>query len=484
MDIVERIEPLFSCRANGYDLRVLRMISVWLLEVGLVYDRKPTTISLTFRLLNDYLCRETPDKNELQGYGLACLSLADSLNEIYVADPDQYVDLCKRGFSEETIEEFKVRIVKALSGRIRPPTALDVLKTTVERETGLILYSFFPEYFDYDVLEVVGLCQAVTERERTHLRIFHDSPLVGKWLKDRLKKSLALRSEEKTQEKTYSTSPNLVRTEPFFVKPGQYTIVRTLGHGHSGPVYLVEKSGKPLALKHQRVRETSLTELSILSTYSHKNVISLELKSLEVGEMELYLEIGQSLFDILRPELNPSLWLLTYVKGNNLLNPRPLEERRKYNYDLCRGLNYLHSHGIIHRDVKSQNIIVVDGTAKLSDFGSSLYAIADEERERVVVTLYNRPPELLNPKTTNYSFEIDVWSLGCVFAEMETRIMPFFEGTEEGTLAKINQVLTARTPLSCVSDVPFRNVLLDMLKIDPSERISPEEILSRLSEYS
>lgn len=96
-------------------------------------------------------------------------------------------------------------------------------------------------------------------------------------------------------------------------------------------------------------------------------------------------------------------------------------------------LEYLHDKKIIHRDIKSSNILIKNNfIVKLADFGlaRSLPHFDDKiELTNNVITLWYRPPELLLG-STNYSSSIDIWSVGCVFAELEL-YRPIFPGKSE-----------------------------------------------------
>ena len=87
---------------------------------------------------------------------------------------------------------------------------------------------------------------------------------------------------------------------------------------------------------------------------------------------------------------------------------------------LLSGLEHCHLHGVIHRDIKGANLLVNnDGVLKMADFGLANFCSTKHKQPLTsrVVTLWYRPPELLLG-STNYEVSVDLWSVGCVFAEM------------------------------------------------------------------
>lgn len=96
---------------------------------------------------------------------------------------------------------------------------------------------------------------------------------------------------------------------------------------------------------------------------------------------------------------------------------------------ILKGLNEIHKKFMIHRDVKPNNILFKeDGTLKLADFGLCR-SIVNKTMTTQVVTRWYRPPELLLG-CRNYAFSVDMWSVGCVMAEMFLRV-PLFAGESD-----------------------------------------------------
>ncbi|EKG07969.1 casein kinase II, alpha chain, putative [Trypanosoma cruzi] len=118
-------------------------------------------------------------------------------------------------------------------------------------------------------------------------------------------------------------------------------------------------------------------------------------------------------------------------------------DMRYYMYEVLRCLHFAHSHGIFHRDIKPHNIIIDHQRRKLriADWGLGEYYIHGQAYNVCVGTRNFKAPELLLGLRL-YDYSLDIWSVGCILAEMLFRIFPFFRGqNNEDQLYRILEVI-------------------------------------------
>ena len=116
----------------------------------------------------------------------------------------------------------------------------------------------------------------------------------------------------------------------------------------------------------------------------------------------------------------------------------PIEKIKRISKQLLTGLAYFHKKNIIHRDLKPENILFTeDEQVKICDFGSAKKVNSDKTKNNInskstpyIVTRYYRPPELFLGKN-DYDTKIDIFSAGCIIAELFT-LKPLFQGINEG----------------------------------------------------
>ena len=154
-------------------------------------------------------------------------------------------------------------------------------------------------------------------------------------------------------------------------------------------------------------------ELTIMRTLKHTNIVKLKFFFYSMGEQkdEVYLNlilefVPENVYKVSRH----------YAKQKTSM---PSIYVRLYMYQLLRALAYIHTSNICHRDIKPQNLLVNPQTAvlKLCDFGSAKQLVAGEPNVSYICSRYYRAPELIFG-ATNYTCSIDVWSAGCVLAEL------------------------------------------------------------------
>jgi glycogen synthase kinase 3 beta len=125
--------------------------------------------------------------------------------------------------------------------------------------------------------------------------------------------------------------------------------------------------------------------------------------------------------------------------------PPPVYPTQLYVYQLCRSLAYIHSLGVCHRDIKPQNLLVdpESHVLKLCDFGSAKILVKGEPNVSYICSRYYRAPELIFG-ATDYTCCIDVWSAGCVLAELLLGV-PLFPG-ESGVDQLVEIIKVLGTP--------------------------------------
>ncbi|NXP46436.1 CDK3 kinase, partial [Heliornis fulica] len=217
--------------------------------------------------------------------------------------------------------------------------------------------------------------------------------------------------------------------------------VEKIGEGTYGVVYKArnKSTGQLVALKKIRldsetegIPSTAIREVSLLKELKHPNIVRL----LDVihCQKKLYL-----VFEYLNQDLD---------KYMNATQTRALPSSlvKNYLFQILQGVDFCHTHRVIHRDLKPQNLLINKaGTIKLADFGlAKTFGIPLRTYTHEVVTLWYRAPEILL-RCSYYTTGVDIWSIGCIFAEMVTGKVLFPGDSEIDQLFHIFRTLGTPT---------------------------------------
>ncbi|CAL9084031.1 unnamed protein product, partial [Musa textilis] len=219
----------------------------------------------------------------------------------------------------------------------------------------------------------------------------------------------------------------------------RYEKVGKIGEGTYGVVYKARdrQTNEMLAIKKIRIKEEdegipgfAIREISLLKEMQHCNIVS---RLLDVGfsERSLYL-----IFEYLDLDLKKHMDSCPEFSENKRLI-------KKFLYQILSGIEYCHSHRVLHRDLKPRNLLIdlQTNTIKIADFGMGrAFDIPVQTLTNEVVTLAYRAPEIILG-SHHYSTPVDLWSIGCIFAEMVNRSSLFCGDSEISQLFKIFRVL-------------------------------------------
>eukprot|EP00118_Oscarella_pearsei_P027611 m.311221 g.311221 ORF g.311221 m.311221 type:complete len:356 (+) comp62458_c0_seq1:123-1190(+) len=227
-----------------------------------------------------------------------------------------------------------------------------------------------------------------------------------------------------------ATSVDRIHGQEFRI-PGKYSDLRFIGAGsHSVVCSAFDETTdsrvavKKLTLAPKGYSRAVMREIQILTHLNHENIVSVH-EIVKAGSEEDYSDAVYLIQELMSTDLR------------KLLQNRSLEEDhiRIFLYGLLRGAKYMHSANVIHRDIKPSNLLI-DGdlNLKICDFGlarivDAAYNHSGFLTEMVCTQWYRAPEVMLTPK--QYGNKIDIWSIGCVFAEMIAGGRPIFPGGNE-----------------------------------------------------
>lgn len=251
----------------------------------------------------------------------------------------------------------------------------------------------------------------------------------------------------------------------------RYTCAEKLGEGTYATVYKSKNkmTGEVVALKEihldpeEGAPSTAIREISLMKELKHPNILRL----IDIIHTENKLSL---VFEFMDQDLKKYM----DATARSSLGVMDVRTIKSFMYQLLRGISYCHDNRVLHRDLKPQNLLINrQNELKIGDFGlARAFGIPVNTFSNEVVTLWYRAPDVLLGSRT-YSTSIDIWSTGCIMAEMYTG-RPLFAGTtNEDQLQKIFRYMGTPTEQSwpSISQLP---------EYKPPQAMYPPQQLSQI----
>lgn len=268
------------------------------------------------------------------------------------------------------------------------------------------------------------------------------------------------------------------KTKPAKVIGGRYIVGDILGEGSYGKV----KEGfsidtlKRVAikiLKKNRLKKIPNglnnveREINLLWRLSHKNIIQMTDVIFNDEKEKIYV-----VFEYCAATLND-------LMERSPFKMFPRSQAQSYFRQLIKGLGYLHSKSIVHRDIKPGNLLVsVDGTIKITDFGVAEQLSMYDDNDLMTSSLGSpafQPPEVALGKESFSGFKADVWATGITLYNLISGKYPFSGKTIYYLFDSIAKC-KFEVPKQANGDELLRSLLLGMLEKDPNKRLSTNDI--------
>jgi hypothetical protein len=488
----------------------MRLILIeWLWDLAENYNCKDYTLYLSYMILDSYLTRKNIPRKKLQLAGSVCFFLAYLLTEDSPLFETELVIMSDKTFTFEEFQPMRKDICKTLQYDlyfdlpIKEKENKEEKEEKEEKELIFVFFSFIEMYsFGFDTwLNVIKFIiedsKIENEIERNCYfklcRNLHRNDLRTLTnLSDKTKEHIK-RLKSNVTDKLVKETENDCKFEEEKKDKISYEICEKIGNGSYGIVRIAKTECKNVyAIKISKIthKYSAILECAILKKLNREyNPHILEIKNI----IHLNCKIGM-ITELATLDLQKYLNIY-YSTCKNIKN---------FIQQLIKGVEHIHSNNIIHCDLKPSNILVYmdqktrNKILKIGDFGVSKYQyIINTSNSKNVQTLWYRCPEILKVwkecEELRYSYEIDMWSLGCIFLEFFNNDPIFTGKNEEETLLQIEtfdskkeenikKILTdfQETNQNKFSEKEiniFNSLISGLLEVNPLKRLNIQEAI-------
>jgi len=238
-------------------------------------------------------------------------------------------------------------------------------------------------------------------------------------------------------------------------------IGKKLGKGRYGVVYIGFFDNKTVAIKKLSKENLKREEIN----YKKEIEILEKLDSPHIIKLLKYFEDNENIYHVLEfgdTDLFSKLGKITNKLALNWIK------------EIAKGLKYIHSKKIIHRDIKAENILLIQHKIKIIDFGFAFQFQEDKLYENIIGTTYYISPEMILKR--GYDYRIDIWALGILYYELIGGEPPFYEKTEKKKNI-FDKILECNIKFDYKFTKNSEKNILKILKYKPEDRSTIDDIL-------